>query len=173
MKNINFQRLKLKKMATNINGKKKQIVLMIAKKFLAYHTKKGLPTDFEMKIKSKDKVHAIRANYELWKKKINEVKSGKAELVLKQWSGLPYRTKQEKIFIYDKDDEIGVSKLTFSEKDGFKINDEVFVPAEILAKNDGLSIEDFQDWFKVFPTEPMAIIHLSGFRYTADKFDLI
>ena len=160
-------------MAKNITGKKKQIVLMISKKFLAYHTKKGLPTDFEAKIKSKEKVHTIRANYELWKKKIDEVKSGKAELVLKQWSGLPYRTKQEKLFIYDKDDNIDVSKLTFSEEKGFVINDEVFVSAEVLAKNDGLSIQDFQDWFKVFPTEPMAIIHFTGFRYVGCKFDLI
>ena len=44
-------------MAKNITGKKKQIVLMISKKFLAYHTKKGLPTDFEAKIKSKDKLN--------------------------------------------------------------------------------------------------------------------
>ena len=173
MKNINFQRLKLKKMAKNITGKKKQIVLMISKKFLAYHTKKGLPTDFEAKIKSKDKVHTIRANYELWKKKIDEVKSGKAELVLKQWSGLPYRSSPELLFKYDDKDDIDVSKLTYEEGKGLIVNDEVIVPTEILAKNDGLTLQEFEDWFKVFPTEPMAIIHFTGFRYKSDKFDNI
>ena len=69
-----------------MSGKKqkKQVVLMIAKNFLAYHKRAGQATDFEIKIKEKDKLHTIRPNYEKWKEKIEEVKSGKAELVLKQ-----------------------------------------------------------------------------------------
>ena len=55
-----------------MSGKKqkKQVVLMIAKNFLAYHKRAGQATDFEIKIKEKDKNHTIRPNYEKWKEKI-------------------------------------------------------------------------------------------------------
>lgn len=157
-----------------ISGKnpKKQVVLMIAKQFLAYHYDAGKPTNFETKIKSKDKIHTIRGNFEKWKQKIDEVNSGKAELVLKEWSGKPYRTPQTKLFVYDHTDGVGVSKLTY--KDGrFIVNDEVVVLSRTLAKNDGLTLEEFEDWFKVIPSEPLAIIHLNSFRYENSKLELI
>ena len=148
-----------------MSGKKqkKQVVLMIAKNFLAYHKRAGQSTEFEAKIKDRDKVHTIRPNYEKWKEKIEEVKSGKAELVLKQWEGRPYHSTPNKLFKKKKKDDVDVSKLTKT-ADGFFVNDTIKVEPEILAKNDGLSLQDFEDWFKVFPTEPMAIIHLNSFR---------
>ena len=149
-----------------MSGKKqkKQVVLMIAKNFLAYHKRAGQSTEFEAKIKAKDKLHTIRPNYEKWKEKIEEVKSGKAELVLKQWEGRPYHSTPNKLFIFDAKDDVDVSKLTKT-ADGFFVNDKIKVEPEILAKNDGLSLQDFEDWFKVFPTEPMAILHFNSFRY--------
>ncbi len=149
-----------------MSGKKqkKQVVLMIAKNFLAYHKRAGQSTEFEAKIKDKDKVHTIRPNYEKWKEKIEEVKSGKAELVLKQWEGRPYHSTPNKLSIYDDKDDVDVSKLTKT-ADGFFVNDTKKVEPEDLAKNDGLSLQDFEDWFKVFPTEPMAILHFNSFRY--------
>ena len=149
-----------------MSGKKqkKQVVLMIAKNFLAYHKRAGQSTEFEAKIKDKDKVHTIRPNFDKWKEKIEEVKSGKAELVLKQWEGRPYHSTPNKLFIFDAKDDVEVSKLTKTE-DGFFVNDTIKVEPEILAKNDGLSLQDFEDWFKVFPTEPMAIVHFNSFRY--------
>ena len=157
-----------------MSGKKqkKQVVLMIAKNFLAYHKKAGQSTEFEAKIKDKEKVHTIRPNYEKWKEKIEEVKSGKAELVLKQWEGRPYHSTPNKLFIFDAKDDVEVSKLTKT-ADGFFVNDTKKVEPEDLAKNDGLSLQDFEDWFKVFPEEPMAIIHFTGFRYKPENFDLI
>lgn len=161
-------------MVKNTTGKKKtKVILKIAKNFLAYHPLKGQPTNFEMKIKAKDKLHTIRPNYEAWKKKIEKVKNGESELIVEQWSGLPYRSSPELLFKYDDKDDIEVSKLTFEEGKGFVVNDEIFVSVEVLAKNDGLTVQEFQDWFKIIPTEPMAIIHLTGFRYKNDKFDLI
>lgn len=161
-------------MERNISGEnqKKQVVLMVAKEFLAYHFNAGKPTFFQDAIGKKVKVHTIRGNYEKWKKKIDEVNSGKAELILKEWSGKPYRSKQNKLFTFDQNDGIDVSKLTYV--DGFfNVNDELIVPPEILAKNDGLTLPEFEDWFKVIPAEPMALIHLTPFRYKAPKMDLI
>jgi hypothetical protein len=35
-----------------------------------------------------------------------------------------------------------------------------------LAKNDGLSLKNFKEWFKKYDiSEPMAIIHFTKFRY--------
>ena len=149
-----------------MSGKKqkKQVVLMIAKNFLAYHKRAGQSTEFEAKIKDKDKVHTIRPNYEKWKEKIEEVKSGKAELVLKQWEGRPYHSTPNKLFIFDAKDDVEVSKLTKT-ADGFFVNGTKKVEPEDLAKNDGLSLQDFEDSFKVLPTEPMAILHFNSFRY--------
>ena len=149
-----------------MSGKKqkKQIVLMIAKNFLAYHKRAGQATDFEAKIKAKEKLHTIRPNFDKWKEKIEEVKSGKAELVLKQWEARPYHSTPKKLFIFDAKDDVEVSKLTKT-ADGFFVNDTKKVEPEDLAKNDGLSLQDFEDWFKVFPTEPMAILHFNSFRY--------
>ena len=153
-----------------MSGKKqkKQVVLMIAKNFLAYHKRAGQATDFEIKIKEKNKNHTIRPNYEKWKEKIEEVKSGKAELVLKQWEGRPYHSTPNKLFVFDAKDEVEVSKLTKT-ADGFFVNDTIKVEPEDLAKNDGLSLQDFEDWFKVFPNEPMAILHFNSFRYENNR----
>lgn len=36
------------------------------------------------------KIHTIRANYDLWAKRIKEVQEGKAILSIRYWSGKPY-----------------------------------------------------------------------------------
>jgi hypothetical protein len=62
-------------------------------------------------------------------------------------------------------DEIGLQKFD---------NPANFVYAEIdgkmcnwgdVAKNDGLSFDDFCEWFKSRQKEPMAVIHFTDFRY--------
>ena len=64
----------------------KTYVLTISKNFPSTHSKKGTPTNFFYKIKSGDKKHTIRANYELWKKRIDEVNEGKAIISLRTHS---------------------------------------------------------------------------------------
>jgi hypothetical protein len=124
-----------------------------------------------------NKLHTIRKNYPLWKKRIDEVNSGKAILVLYEWAGLPYRSKTRELFRFDRDSEIGVQKLSFF---GFNLNfpraikpgesstNEVLalIPSN-LAHNDGLSLQDFKDWFKDYDlSEPLAIIHFTkNYRY--------
>ena len=51
-------------------------------------------------------------------------------------------------------------------KDGkFIVDEKTEVSIEELADKDGLTVQEFKDWFQVFPTTPMAIIHFSKFRY--------
>ena len=137
---------------------------MISRVFPSYHKNKGELTRFEQKIRNKNKIHTIRANYEKWKRKIDQIKNGEAVLSIREWQGVPYHSKQNYLFYYNQEDALEVSKLT-KDENGYLINDIIRVSEEELAKNDGLTLDEFQEWFKVFPSEPMAIIHFTGFRY--------
>jgi hypothetical protein len=163
----------------------KTFVLMVAKTFPASHPRAGQPTNFEEKINSincdlpfppfNPKIHTIRANYELWKKRIDQVKAGKAFISVRQWEGKPYRSKQLECFRFY-GDRIGIQKL---EEDGmFYRIDGKYGKFNLLtfSKNDGLSFVDFIHWFpikckKKQITEPkrfenpMAIIHFTNFKY--------
>lgn len=116
------------------------------------------------------KCHTIRANYHLWKKRIDEVNAGEAILSVRYWSGKPYNSKQLRIVEFDKDSGIGVQMLFFDKCsiDNALIADSsrTFVPPSEIAKNDGLSLEDFREWFRKYDlSKPMAIIQLTKFRY--------
>ena len=144
----------------NSSGKIKTAEILISKVFLNYHSKAGEPTNFEQKIKSGEKKHTIRSNFKEWEKRL----SGVDVLRVKQWSSVPYRSAKVKLFELRPEDGVELAKLTH-ENGRFFINDETEVTIDQLAKNDGLSVEDFTDWFKVFSTEPMALIYFSKFRY--------
>ena len=118
------------------------------------------------------KFHTIRANYPLWEKRINEIQTGHAVLSIRQWTGKPYRSKQVEIARLAVDDGVGIQKLSFDkDKDGvpslkyFNINGK-YIDREILANNDGLSKEYWQEWFRHYDlSKPLAIIHFTKFRY--------
>lgn len=140
-------------------------VLTVSELFPKTHKKAGKPTGFPLAIKHYDKIHTIRGNYDLWEKRFKKINEGKAILSVRVWSGKPYQSKQQEIFKYDNTHKIGLQKL--EDPTNF-----VFAPIEgkqvnwgDIAKNDGLSFEDFCEWFKVRNNSPMAIIHFTDFRY--------
>lgn len=140
--------------------------LTVSQYFPKYHKKKGQPTGFPVAIKNRHKIHTIRSNYDLWKKRFEKINAGKAVLSVRVWSGKPFRSKQIEIFKYDKTHNIGIEKLEdptiflFAPIEGKNID------WDLVAKNDGLSFEDFCEWFKVRSKNPMAIIHFTDFRYS-------
>ena len=168
----------------------KTYVLLISRYFPATHPLKGEPTFFHAKIWKglgdnsyyfqPMKIHTIRANYDLWKKRIDEVNAGEAVLSLRYWAGKPYNSKQQEFARLDKDSGIGVQIADLS-----NINDHAVliggsVPpntpildvhkraysSDFVAKNDGLSFDDFEAWFKGYDlSKPMVIIHFTDFRY--------
>ena len=136
--------------------------------------KKGIvvprPTGFKKKILSGDKKHTVRQNYDFWKKRIDEVNEGKAFLSVRQWSGLPYRSEQKEIKQFHKG-EVGYQRVMVSKNAadigiktskgyGFLSDKKI----KKLAENDGLTLEQFQDWFKHGATDGI-IIHFTGLRY--------
>lgn len=145
----------------------KTFVLTVSKQFPKTHIRSGQDTGFVSNIKrlfsnESEKIHTIRSNYELWSKRAEKINNGEAILSIRCWSDKPYRSKQIEICRLEK---IGVEKL--EDPTNF-----VFAPVEgkpinwcDIAKNDGLSFEDFCEWFKIRKKEPMAIIHFTDFRY--------
>lgn len=162
----------------------KTYVLIISRTFPKTHMRNGDRTYFAIKIMLAlnqqnseiieeygadliPKLHTIRGNYDFWAKRIKNVQEGKAILSLRYWSGKPYNSKQIEVCQLDKDSGVGVQELSMVNGLPFPIIDGVergYVTD--IPQNDGLSPEDFKEWFKKYDRlEPMAIIHFTKFRY--------
>lgn len=169
----------------------KTYVLTLSKTFPAKHPLAGLPTFFKTKLEIANvipfdetnrhsvpdgqpqmKLHTIRANYPLWRKRFDEIDRGEACISLRQWSGKPYASKQIEIGRLTKDDGIGIQRLKFQpDRDGqyvwwnFNI-DGKFHDVHHLAMNDGLTFYSWRQWLKDYDfSKPLAIIHFTKFRY--------
>lgn len=152
----------------------KTYVLIVSTHFPKGHINEGKETYFVDRIHYGSilgftapgyKKHTIRRNYELWKKRFEQIDKGKARLSVRIWTGKPYRSKQKEVYSFSKSDGIGVQKL---EKDfGWFIDDRDSDVTNVeLSANDGLTTKEFIDWFRdVKRNEPLAIIHFTPFRY--------
>lgn len=163
----------------------KTYVITLSRHFLANHKRAGEETHFKEKFllgqgltdydaPSMAKIHTIRANYPLWEKRIKEVQEGRAVLSIRQWTGKPYRSKQVEIAMLTAKNGVGVQKARIMPEANFLIAidenyDKYLCTAdeiEKIAQNDGLSIEDWKEWFRGYDlSKPMAIIHFTKFRY--------
>lgn len=156
----------------------KTYVITLSKHFLANHKRAGEETHFKEKFllgqgltdydtPSLAKIHTIRANYPLWEKRIKEVQEGRAALSIRQWMGKPYRSKQVEIATLTAENGVGVQKLEFYNNTlGLCHIGIVYQRKYELAHYDGLSFEDWEEWFKGYDlSKPMAIIHFTKFRY--------
>lgn len=152
--------------------------ITLSKVFPIKHPKRGLPTAFRELYESGIKIHTIRANFPYWKGRFDNIAENEGFLSLRQWSEKPYYSKHEPIRDLYASDGIGLQELVFVDGDIMKpciVQDpDLFNPerqlipiaVDELAANDGLSVQDWLDWFKVYDlTEPMAIIHFTRFRY--------
>lgn len=134
---------------------------MIARRYPAHLSRKGEYTKFYGKISDGSKIHTIRKNYKFWEKRIIEVQLGKALLELRQWNGRPYHSKQDHLVTLSAADGVGIQRYAFAPQ-----SDALDATVEEIAKNDGLSFNMFQEWFKdVKKEDELAIIHFTSFRY--------
>jgi len=154
----------------------KKYVITLSQVFPVTHIRNGEPTGFKDKflaaIGRSDgdwlKLHTIRANYELWKKRFDEINAGRACLCIRQWTGKPYCSKQVEIAVLTKEDGIGLQRMTVA---GCAIIHPIYVEicsvsADVLAHNDGLTLGDWRNWFSRYDlTGPLAVIHFTKFRY--------
>lgn len=144
--------------------------VMLSKTFFPQHPKAGEPTGFAEKVKKGTKRHTCRCNYDYWKERIAKVKERGGVLSIRQWQGKPYekeshtetvldvpasmvevqrlvmrRTKDAESEVYVEGEDGVFAKTAqynyFAEVEGTPID------VATLAKNDGLSLEDFKAWF--------------------------
>lgn len=144
----------------------KTYVITLSKVFPILHPRAGEPTGFAESL-FEGKLHTIRANYDLWRRRFDEIEAGKACLSVRQWTGKPYRSKQVELTRLTPKDGIGLQKLYFGGKDlTCPFVDGEMISTNDLARNDGLSLTDWCSWFHSYDlTTPLAIIHFTKFRY--------
>lgn len=147
-----------------LNGnimKKKVYVLRLSKKFLTGHRKAGQDTNFKELFLSGVKIHTIRSG-EYWEKACREVNEGKAVISLRQWSAKPYASPDDpELACFH---EIGWQPIDFLPD----FTNSLFIGWNTLAKNDGLNINDFLNWFNYTAKKSTfsgGIIHFTKFRY--------
>lgn len=162
--------------------------IILSAVFPATHPRKGQPTGFKDEVLRavcktserflsdiRPKIHTIRANYPLWKKRIREIECGEAEICLRQWAGRAYRSKTVELVRLGKNDGVGIQRLTFDKDlDGaallnFCYVDGCLTDIRLLAHNDGLPFDDWKAWVRSFALyQPLAIIHFTSWRYCID-----
>lgn len=160
---------------------------MLSRVFPKTHSRAGEPTDFKRKKEEGIKIHTIRGNVELWEHRAEEINAGRAELSIRQWSGKPYEQGSHQIEIA-RHTYLGTQRISFPcERFAIKgklyplwgeITDDegcyVILDLEKIAEHDGLSVEDFKEWFAVRSrdtkvTKDCVILHFTDKRY--DYFD--
>lgn len=150
----------------------KKAILPLCKTFPATHKRAGEKTDFEGKIERKGKIHTIRHDAKgVWEKRFVKIKAGLMYLSMKEWTGRPYNSEQRDLCQRTREDGIGLQKIQmeYSEETNCimaKVDGKGVDPA-IVAKNDGLSLEDFIEWFFHGKSGSFSgkIIHFTKFRY--------
>ncbi len=158
----------------------KTYYLTLSQVFPSTHPRAGKPTFFRDKLHAAltdnadywNKLHTIRANYEFWKKRFEQIAAGEACLSIRQWVGKPYGkgSTQREIVRLTREDGIGIQKLRIYEHEPLPVvyADRYTTPVDWqeLAANDGLSLNDWREWFKDYDlSQPLAIIHFTPFRY--------
>lgn len=158
----------------------KTYYLTLSRVFPSTHVRAGEPTEFEAAFNAGQdtpkgevfakyrKLHTIRANYEFWAKRFEKIAAGEAVLSIREWVGKPYGlgSTQREIALLTRKDGIGIQKLQFGYYDQCPYIGHNQIPVAKLSANDGLSYEDWCEWFKGYDLhKPMAIIHFTKFRY--------
>lgn len=148
--------------------------LTLSQVFPSTHCRAGEPTGFKDSLR-KTKLHTIRANYDFWARRFEKIAAGEAVLSIREWVGKPYGkgSTQREICRLTRDDGIGLQRLDFANGtlssawiDFSNHLIKTCIKPELLARNDGLSLNDWREWFMGYDlSKPMAIIHFTKFRY--------
>ncbi|MCM1152480.1 MAG: hypothetical protein NC328_02350 [Muribaculum sp.] len=159
---------------------KKKINIVIAKAYPTIHKRHGEPTHFASKLVNGQKLHTIRTNYDLWAVNAEKMQSGNYLLSVRQWSGVPRRSKQREV--YNTDEAIGVERITMQyrvddDSIAVTVEERAMTDSEVeqLAFNDGTTVDDFKDWFfakqrhKEDAVFNGVIVHFTPHRYAQSK----
>lgn len=149
---------------------KKKVIITLCKVFPAAHSRSGMPTGFEEKLKNGSKIHTIRKNRNgIWNKWCDDINSGRKYLSVREWSGKPYNSQQRELMRLE---GIGLQEITMTYGSDDAVPqvwiDNKKVHIEEVAKNDGLSVNEFVEWFFGNNSENVfegVVIQFTKFRY--------
>lgn len=160
---------------------RKKILMTLSRSFPLTHSRKREATDFARKLqntlsgKQEDrKIHTIRSNYTQWKHNLDKVREKEFFISVREWTGRPYHSQQRELFRITQNVGYQSFQIFYKAEDkscSCLIDGKEFTDLELLAKNDGLSLADFIDWY--FPHLEQdrdrcfygVIIHFTDFRY--------
>lgn len=156
--------------STKMKTEKAKVILLLSKNFPKGHRRAGELTNFHFNMENGKKIHTVRANKEnVWDQRCLDIALGKKYLTVREWTGKPYNSEQKEIARYDR---IVIQKIimTYGDNDAAPQCwiDGKAVPVEEVAMNDGLSVEDFVDWFFGQTNNHFfegIVIHFTDFRY--------
>lgn len=147
----------------------KKAVIILSEKFPAKHKKAGEETLFFKKLDSGEKIHTIRSNISWWTPKVKAIQDGEMYLSIRKWSGKPYNSLQKE---HSKKFKAGMQQIIMYYNDYNKyprvLIDGKEVSIQEIAKNDGLSVDDFVEWFFGDSKRGIftgVVIHFTDFRY--------
>ncbi len=148
--------------------KKKTFILTVSKIFLGDHPKKGQITSFKNKILDNIKIHTMRGNFKYWSSIVKKVNSGQAILSVRQWTDKPYHLDENGIGQIEiaRFEKLGYQKVKYNRGKLMTIDGKRFTEKKDfkkIAKNDGLTLDEFNDWFPEKFTG--IIIHFTDFKY--------
>ena len=157
-------------MGRNDGGKgMRTYIIIVSRTFPCSHSRSGEDTGFPQKLRNGLKLHTIRTNATWWEMVAKEVNAGEAVLSVRTWEGRPYCSKQVEIMQVTK---LGLQSISMSSDTMFPlptpcVDGRKQVDIYTLARNDGLSLPDFLEWF--FPCGDGffrgVIVHFTDFRY--------
>ena len=147
-------------------------VLIVSTEFPKGKARAGQPTNFENNVLDQSKGHTIRGNYKYWKYRIDQINMGNAYLSVRKWTGRPYNSEQEEIATFGKG-QVSIQKVKIGKvfcqvapATGIKqLEYTMEVPTVVISHKDGLSYEDFLDWFRNDMDKEFCIIHFTNKPY--------
>ncbi|MDR2009932.1 MAG: hypothetical protein LBQ22_05575 [Bacteroidales bacterium] len=140
-----------------------KVVVLLSKTFFKYHFRGGEANNFAQKVLDREKKHTCRKNYEYWKDIIDRLNEKGGVLSVRQWIGMPYHKPGQEVIIDIPAELVGVQKLELR-REKVETYDELTnvgtyyydwtakvegrnTPVELIAANDGLTLEEFKAWF--------------------------
>jgi uncharacterized protein YjhX (UPF0386 family) len=153
-----------------------KVIVTLTKEYFYQHRLSGQPTGFAEAVKNGKKIHTCRDNYEYWSAKIEALRQADGKLCIREWSGKPYRDKQNTIAEVPAETAAVQPLYIHMTPSGYMAYVETDdgtkkrVGIEQLAANDGFSdAADFIDFFNPLLNREsvikLAIIHFTPFRY--------
>lgn len=146
--------------------KRKPVILDLERYFPDWHGRVGQATHFGSKIfsVSNPKIHALRTDSQRWLGLLDcDKKRVGTPLRIVYYT---LREMQTSLILITQVKKMGLQRVVIPDPaDEFMLVDGNRVAVADFARNEGLSPEDFRDWYRRYAADQAIVIHFTDFRY--------